>query len=190
MGLDGMLPGVLRKIMTGRSASGLEEGKCHPCVQERQEGEIRDLQASQPCFNPQKMMELLILQNIFQACFTKARKSSRVACMDSPKKCHAGPVIKQKWLTWRAGGEQWILSAWTYTSPIKILIDRLLIQGLDERQWGELIITWTAKTRGWCSVAQGQFWGHCCVLKYLHKWMFHCTAGGILRFKYLRTVSY
>lgn len=96
MSLDGMLPGVLRKIVTGRSASGLEEGKCHPCVQERQKGVIMDLPASQPCFNPQKMMEQLILQNIFQACFTKARKPSRVVSKDSPKKCCAGPVIKQK----------------------------------------------------------------------------------------------
>lgn len=54
MGLDGTHPGVLRKITTGRSASGLEEGKCHPWFQERQEGEIRDPQASQPCLNPQK----------------------------------------------------------------------------------------------------------------------------------------
>lgn len=54
MGLDGMHPGVLRKLVTGRSVSGMEEGKCHPYVQERQEGEPRDLQASQPRFTPQK----------------------------------------------------------------------------------------------------------------------------------------
>lgn len=78
MGLHGMHPGVLRKIMTGRSASGLEEVKCHPCVQKRQ-GEIRDLQASQPCLNPQKNDGVPNLAKHFPGMF-KRQDSHREQC--------------------------------------------------------------------------------------------------------------
>ena len=39
-------------VVTGRSALGLEESKCHSCLQEGPEGGPRELQARQPHLSP------------------------------------------------------------------------------------------------------------------------------------------
>lgn len=132
MGLDEMHPEMLRKIIIRRSPSGLEEGKCHSCVQERQEGEIRELQASQPCLNPQKSDRAANPAKHFPGMFLKGKEVIMTAVHDSPKKRPACQLSKRSDWPGRQGENSGYFLPGLRLSPIKILIDKLLIQGLDE----------------------------------------------------------